>query len=199
MADNLTLNLGSGGKDLKTDELADLSHVPYSKLLDGTADSTTEIQSGAGTATNALRVTLASDTPFALKAGSASIGTVGLNTGTNAIGNVIVGGAVAHSAAGTAINPVLQGGISTAQDGTAPGTSVTENDLSYTKCDLEGIPYVNQTHPYYVNAHVAYGAAAQTNATIIAAVASTRLFITDIVITNGPSAVNYVKLLDGTS
>lgn len=53
MADNLTLNAGSGGASLKTDQLADNSHVQYIKLLDGTADSAAVIP---GDATNGLKV-----------------------------------------------------------------------------------------------------------------------------------------------
>lgn len=40
MADNLILNPGSGGSTLKADQLADTTYVPFSKILDGTADGT---------------------------------------------------------------------------------------------------------------------------------------------------------------
>lgn len=53
MADNVTLNAGSGGATLKTDQLADLSHVQYVKVMDGTADGTGVI---AGDATYGLDV-----------------------------------------------------------------------------------------------------------------------------------------------
>lgn len=53
MADNITLNSGSGGATLKTDELADTSHVQYVKLMDGTANGTDAI---GGDATNGLDV-----------------------------------------------------------------------------------------------------------------------------------------------
>lgn len=43
MADNLTLNAGSGGADLRTDELASGKHVQYVKLMDGTADGDTVV------------------------------------------------------------------------------------------------------------------------------------------------------------
>lgn len=60
MADNITLNSGTGGATLAAD---DVSSVWYQriKLTDGTADSTTAILAGNGVASGALRVTLASD------------------------------------------------------------------------------------------------------------------------------------------
>ena len=63
MADNLTLNSGSGGGDLATDQTGGASgpHYQRVKLTDGTADSTTVIAAGNGTAATALRVTVASD------------------------------------------------------------------------------------------------------------------------------------------
>lgn len=61
MSDNISLNAGSGGAMLKTDQLADLSHVQYVKLMDGTADGTGVIAIGGGLEAGALRVTLASD------------------------------------------------------------------------------------------------------------------------------------------
>ena len=81
MSDDIVLSAKIGtGEILATDQAAGLEHYQQVKLVDGTADSTGEIQAGAGTAATALRVTLASDTPFALKAGSATVGTVNLGT-----------------------------------------------------------------------------------------------------------------------
>lgn len=61
MADNLTLNSGSGGAILATDESAGSVHYQIVKLADGTANSTTVIASGGGVESAALRVTVASD------------------------------------------------------------------------------------------------------------------------------------------
>ncbi len=60
MADNVELDIGSGGATVAAD---DISSVWYQrvKLTDGTANSTTPINVGNGVAANALRVTLASD------------------------------------------------------------------------------------------------------------------------------------------
>ncbi len=60
MADNITLNAGSGGATLAAD---DISSVWYQrvKLTDGAADSATAIAAGGGVESAALRVTLAND------------------------------------------------------------------------------------------------------------------------------------------
>lgn len=63
MADNVVLNTNTTtGVTLATDEAGSPSvHYQRVKLTDGTADSTTVIASGNGTNSNALRVTVASD------------------------------------------------------------------------------------------------------------------------------------------
>lgn len=63
MADNVTLNSGSGGASLATDDVTDAGGAHYQrvKLTDGTANSETHIQAGGGTEANALRVTIAND------------------------------------------------------------------------------------------------------------------------------------------
>lgn len=79
MADNVFYTDPGTGTTFATDDVAGV-HYQRIKLNDGTADSTTPINSGNGTATNALRVTVASD----------STGVVGLAAGTNNIGDVDV-------------------------------------------------------------------------------------------------------------
>lgn len=83
MADNIELNTGSGGSTLATDEDASGYHYQLVKLADGTADATTVIAAGNGAAANALRVTLPTD----------GTGVVGLNAGSNTIGEVTIGAA----------------------------------------------------------------------------------------------------------
>lgn len=60
MADNVTLNSGTGGETCATDDCAGVQYQVI-KLADGTADSTTRVAAGGGVEANALRVTLASD------------------------------------------------------------------------------------------------------------------------------------------
>lgn len=94
MADNLTLNLGSGGSTLSTDEVtrsAVVQHVQYVKLMNGT-DAATDVIPGE--ATNGLDVDV-TRLP-ALPAGTNNIGDVDVLTlpalpaGTNNIGDVDV-------------------------------------------------------------------------------------------------------------
>jgi hypothetical protein len=63
MADNVTLNSGTGGATLATDDVTDAGGAHYQrvKLTDGTANSETHIQADGGTEANALRVTIAND------------------------------------------------------------------------------------------------------------------------------------------
>lgn len=63
MADNITLNSGSGGSSLATDDVTDAGGAHYQrvKLTDGTANSETHIHADGGTEANALRVTIAND------------------------------------------------------------------------------------------------------------------------------------------
>lgn len=60
MADNVTMNAGTGGAVAATDDVGGV-HYQYVKLADGTADSSTKIAAGGGTEATALRVTLATD------------------------------------------------------------------------------------------------------------------------------------------
>lgn len=77
MADNLTLNSGSGGSDLATDDVTGSGpHYQKIKLFSGADTSTTPVNVDNGVAANAMRVTIASD----------STGTVAVtNTGTFAV------------------------------------------------------------------------------------------------------------------
>ena len=160
MADDLTLNTGTGGETLATDQAAGGEHYQQVKLIDGTADSTTEIATGAGSATNAIRAILAAGTAafgklaanagvniglVTIGAGTAEIGK--LAAGAAAIGSVEAAGAVAHDAVGTGIKPTLNGAIAYEMDGTAPGTAVAEGDLTRLKADLDGRQLVNPSHP----------------------------------------------------
>lgn len=87
MADNVVLNAGTGGETCATDDVLGVQYQRV-KLTDGTADSTTVVATGNGTNTNALRVTVASDSTGvvgATQSGTWNInnvsGTVSLPTG----------------------------------------------------------------------------------------------------------------------
>lgn len=78
MADNVAITAGAG-TSIATDDVAG-AHYQKVKLYDSTADSSTGIGLGNGTAATALRVTLPTD----------GTGVVGLNAGSNNIGDVDV-------------------------------------------------------------------------------------------------------------
>ncbi len=99
MADNIKLNVGTGGEDLATDQVPDNTgpHYQLVKLVDATANVATRIAAGGGVEANALRVTIASDSTGVVSVddngGSLTVdGTVTahLAAGTNNIGDVDV-------------------------------------------------------------------------------------------------------------
>ena len=148
----------------------------------------------------------------ALPAGTAAIGKLAANTGVD-IGDVdvltlpnvtlaagtntneIVGDVADDAVA--AGNPLQIAGIRKDFDGTDPGTVSAEGDAASLITDNNRRLYVNDCHPNFWNVSADY-AAAQTNASIKAAPgAGLKLYITDIVISNGAVAGN-ITLLDGS-
>jgi hypothetical protein len=145
-----------------------------------------------------------------IAAGTNAIGKLAANSGvdigdvdvtsitglTMANGGAQITGDEAHDAADAGA-PVKIGMKAKAFDGTAPGTNVAEDDRVDAIATLEGRQLVETTHPNFWSASVDY-ASAQTNATVKAAPgASLKLYITDILLSNGATAGN-VTLLDGS-
>ena len=151
----------------------------------------------------------------ALPAGSAAIGTVGLTAGSAAIGTVevtampalpagtnLVGqveavGDVAHGAA-AAGNPVLLGAEALA----AERAVVDAADVSKLVCDLVGklivLPYANPEN--FVSGKTAAIVDTTRTAVIAAQGAGVRLYITQLVVTNGHDTVGtQVSIEDGTT
>ena len=123
--------------------------------------------------------------------------TVGSHAVTNA-GTFAVqaSGSVAHDAADSG-NPVKVGVKAYNFDGTVPGTAVAENDRANAIGDVYGRQYVETAHPNYWRALGDYGSA-QTNATLKAAPGvGLKLYITDVIISNGATA-GEIALLDGS-
>jgi hypothetical protein len=120
--------------------------------------------------------------------------TVTVDLGAN--NDVTATGSVAHDAADSG-NPVKTGAKAKNFDGTAPGTAVAEDDRVDHIADVYGRPFVETAHPNHWDVSVDY-AAAQANATVKAAPgAGLKLYITDILLSNGATAGN-VTLLDGS-
>jgi len=94
-------------------------------------------------------------------------------------------------------NPHKIGHVAKNFDGSAPGTPVAEDDRVNSVADVYGRQYVETTHPNYWSVSADY-ASAQTNTSIKAAPGvGLKLYITDVIISNGATAGN-VTLLDGS-
>lgn len=94
-------------------------------------------------------------------------------------------------------NPVKVGSVAFNFDGTAPGTASAENDRVNQVADVYGRQYVETTHPNYWSVSNDY-ASAQTNTSLKGAPgAGLKLYITDVIISNGATAGN-ITLLDGS-
>jgi hypothetical protein len=119
------------------------------------------------------------------------------NTVTVDLGaNNDIQGDVAHDSADSG-NPVKVGGKAKNMDGTAPGTDVAEDDRVDMIATVDGRQFVETTHPNFWHTSADY-ASAQTNATVKAAPgAGLKLYITDVIVSNGATAGN-VTLLDGS-
>lgn len=147
---------------------------------------------GGGTEATALRVTVASDSTGVLSVddNGASLTVDGTVTASNAAGDI------AHDSADSG-NPVKVGSVAYNFDGTAPGTAVAEGDRVNQIADVYGRQFVETTHPNYWTLSADY-ASAQTNTSLKTAPgASLKLYITDVIISNGATAGN-ITLLDGS-
>jgi len=115
MADNTTLDPGTGGDVIATDDVAGVKYQRV-KLTDGTADSTTAVNIGNGVAANALRVTLASD-GTGVVAVTDNGGTLSVDDGA---GSLTVDGTVAVSSVGGTVT--VDSELTTADLDTGAGT-----------------------------------------------------------------------------
>jgi hypothetical protein len=105
-------------------------------------------------------------------------------------------GDIAHDTADSG-NPVKVGGKAYNFDGTEPGTAVAEGDRANVITDVYGRVFVETTHPRYWTVSADY-ASAQTNTSVKATPgASLKLYITDVIISNGATAGN-ITLLNGS-
>ena len=144
------------------------------------------IDVGAGTETAAIRVTLPTN----------GTGVVGLNAGTNNIGDVDVltipgiVGTIADDAT-TPGAPVMTGGSAKNFDGTTPGEVSAEDDVTRFITDRNRRQYVNTVHPQFWSYHLDTSTA-QTDTTLAADPGDNyAVFITDIVFSSGAgTAIN---------
>ncbi len=163
---------------------------------------------GSGTATGALRVELPTN----------GTGTVGLNAGTNNIGDVdilsiaagdnnignvdivsgtvttvttLTGGGIAHDSADSG-NPHKMGAKAYSPDGTTPGTAVAEADRTDLKADLDGRLFVNPRSPRQLHKHLD-GSSAYTDEAVAADPGDGfQIVITSIIVSTGAAtALNF--------
>lgn len=161
---------------------------------------------GSGTATGAIRVELPTN----------GTGVVGLNAGTNNIGDVdivsgtittvstvtavttLTGGGIAHDSADSG-NPHKVGYIAYSPDGTTPGTAVAELDRTNAKGNLDGQLFVQTEHPRWGSYHVD-GSSALTDATVAASPgAGFQTVITNISFSSGAATAINMFLEEGAS
>ena len=148
---------------------------------------------GGGTEAAAMRVTLANDSTGLLSVDDNGGSLTVDNAGTFATQSE---GDIAHDAADSG-NPVKIGGKAKNFDGTPPGTAVAENDRADVITDVYGRVFVESAHPNHWSASTDYSVA-QTNATVKASPGvGLKLYITDVIISNGATAGN-ITLLDGS-
>lgn len=114
MADNITLDSMSGGSVIATDDIGGI-HYQLMKLAYGALDSATLVSTSNGL-------------PVSLIAGSASIGTLGANSGVD-IGDVTI-----NNASGASAVNIQDGGNTITVDGTV---AVTNADITSIKTAVE--------------------------------------------------------------
>ena len=208
-ADGMLVNLGTNN-DVTVTGTVDLGATDNA-VLDTIASNTgTGAVVGGGTEAAAMRVTIANDSTGVVSVddngGSLTVdGTVSISgtvtVGSHAVTNagtfaVQSAGAVAHDAADSG-NPVKVGGKAYNFDGTVPGTAVAENDRANFITDVYGRQFVETAHPNYWRLSADY-ASAQTNTSLKTAPgAGLKLYVTDVIISNGATAGN-ITLLDGS-
>lgn len=177
-----TLSIDDGGGSLTVDGTVAVS---------GTVTVDTELPAAAAMADAASNPTV----PAVGARNSVFNGTTWDRQRGNTVGTYVHGG-TAHDAA-DAGNPVKVGGKAYNFDGTAPGTAVAENDRANFITDVYGRQFVETAHPNFWTASADY-ASAQTNTSVKAAPgAGLKLYITDIIISNGATAGN-ITLLNGS-
>ena len=152
---------------------------------------------GNGTAATAHRVTIASDSTGVIgvtdNGGSLTVdGTITANAGT---GTFTVGGVAAHDAAISG-NPVRTGARAVNTDVNA----VANGDAVDVVADLTGRQIVLQGGPHERHSNGTATYTTTTAADVIAAVASTRIAVTSILVTNAHATTGTkVEIRDGTT
>ena len=207
MADNTTLNEGSGGDVIATDDINGVKHqrVKIEYGNDGSATDVSDanplpVDDAGGSLTVDNAGTFAVQVNAALPAGANAIGKLAANSGVD-IGDVDVltlpgvAGDVGHDAADSG-NPIKVG----AKAVNAEPTAVAANDRVDLIADLVGklvtLPYANPES--FISGTVNATDAADT-AVLAAAGAGVRNHVTSIVVHNSSATDAYVTIKDGSA
>jgi len=184
MADNVTLNAGSGGSTIATDDDGAAQHQ-YVKVEFGGDGTFTKVTSSVGLPVSDAGGTLTVDD------GGISITVDGTVTASNTAGDV------AHDSADSG-NPVKVGLVAIAH-GSNP-TAVTAADRSNWYASRHGIPFVIGGHMNVVTIEAAY-TTAQTDTAIVTVGAGAKIVVTQIqaVVDNANTVATAIRVGFGTA
>lgn len=187
MADNTTLNAGSGGDIIATDDLAGVKHQLVKVEFGGDGVATMVSTS------NPLPVQIADGADLALVSAGGAI----LVDASGAAVPVV--GATSHSSAAST-TPVLLAGISQNMDDTAPPNQVdAEGDAVRLSCDRDGALFVRMSGPRVWSYHE-NSSTQLTDAVVHAAPgAGLSLYVTDVIISTGAATALNVFFEEGAS
>lgn len=188
-------DIQSSGSQIQGEAAEDAPAVGHPVLVGGRFDSSARTLESGDVGAIALNM----DGSVQINDGGGTIG-VDDNGGSLTIDGTVTAsnssGDIAHDSADSG-NPVKVGAKAYNFDGTEPGTAVAEADRANNISDLYGRLYVEMSHPRFWHVSADY-ATAQTNTSVKATPgAGLKLYITDIIISNGATAGN-ITLLDGS-
>ena len=175
------LNMGEGALDTGTQRVTLATDDDGVAHLATIAGDTTSLDT---------KVTACNTGAVVISSGSCTV-----DLGSN--NDVVAAGDIAADAADSG-NPVKVGGRAVNIDGTAPGTAVAEADRTDFITDVYGRQCVETVHPNLWSATANYGEAQTATELKATPGAGLSLYITDIIISNGPVAGN-VKLVEDTA
>jgi hypothetical protein len=199
MADNVTLpatGTGTASVVQATDDVSG-THYPKVKLADGTADGTTMVYAGNGTAANALRVTVASDSTGALTVDLGANNDVTVTgdalTALQLIDDPVIADDAAFTVGTSKVN--VSGRVAVAH-GTNPDAA-DANDAVAAIANRHRVPFFIGGHPNIVTLKHANITTAVTDTAIITVSGGTKIVVTSIIATLDSASTVYPTLLVG--
>jgi hypothetical protein len=199
------VNIQDGGNSITVDGTITANLSATDNAVLDTIETNTDYGTvtGNGTATGALRVSIASDTTgvVSIDDNGASItvdGSVTADLGAN--NDVTVQGEVAHDAAASGAAPVILGGRAT--NSVEGLTQVANADASYIATDLNGVTLTraHTTPEEHISERISNTNGTSTAFTNFAAGgAGVHNYVTDITVYNSSATDGYVDIRDGAA